>query len=228
MGEPRTDGSIKSTLIHELGHALGLAHAHQDPSSRCLEEISFETVCTTPAPKSKIVDVGRKRAEFLRRMPRRLDPIPVWQFEYDPNSVMHYVFAPRILKAGTRSSCFARPGEPVRTLSPGDIARIGLLYPKDAAQQRNFLADQLEIFRRTLKALGVSKATGERLAALVTRQLARRHPDLAQPIDISNLDLPVAEQHDLEEALAHPVPPPLPAACALRTAVPAPGPQIPN
>lgn len=220
-GKARPKGSIKITLLHEIGHALGLPHAHQDPASRCLEDISLETVCATAARKSKVADAGRKRAEFYRQMARRADPVPAWDLGYDVSSIMHYSFNARILRAGGRSSCFKPATTVPGSLSEGDKARMAILYPKDPQAQRDFLLGQLAILRQSLKALGVSRATGERIAAIVVRDLGRRHPGLATAIDLSDLDLPASEQLAVEQALAQPDPPALPAECGLPEQQPA-------
>lgn len=211
-GMDRPTASLKATLLHEIGHALGLPHAHQDAASGCIDEFRFEAICTAPPPPGsdpvQAAGLGRRRAEFFRGMPPRLDPVPAWSFGYDVRSIMHYSFRADTLKAGEQSPCWARGP---RTLSAGDRDRMAILYPRDPDAQRVFLYQQIGILRQSLKALGVSRATGERLMRVVLTDLARRHVGLVEAIDVKALDLP--EDDAAEALLARPEPPPLPAAC---------------
>lgn len=211
-GMDRPAAGLKSTLLHEIGHALGLPHAHQDSAGGCIGEFRFEAICTAPPPQgadpAQAAGLGRRRAEFFRHMPARLDPVPVWGLGYDVNSIMHYTFRASFLKSGELSPCWARAP---RTLSTGDRDRMAILYPRDPDAQRVFLYQQIGILRQSLKALGISRPTGERLMRVVLDDLARRHAGLVEAIDVRALDLP---EHDAAEALlARPEPPPLPAAC---------------
>ncbi len=141
----------------------------------------------------------------------RFDPVPVWPLPYDVHSIMHYQFLPQHLKGGVASPCYSsRP----RGLSSADAARMAILYPHgDIANQRAFLVSQIEVFRRTMKAMGLSVHTGRRLAQIAGRNLHRRHAPEGLAITVDDLGLTTDDTTELEDQFANPVPPPLPAAC---------------
>ena len=212
-GAERMREALAETMLHELGHALGLAHEHQHPASVCHEEHLLATICSSRPPAGaepgRHRDLARKQANLYRSMPRRVDPVPVLQLPYDVNSIMHYRFRARFLKGGEKSACFSsRP----RGLSDGDRRRMVLLYPVDAARQATFLREQIEVFRQTLKSLQLSQATARRLAGGLQQLLRLRHgSDVAIGVD----DLGLSEDPSVvqEELLAFPLPDPLPEAC---------------
>src|SRR5262245_17909337 len=41
-GQPAPEAPMRSTILHEFGHALGLLHEHQSPNANCDAEIDWE------------------------------------------------------------------------------------------------------------------------------------------------------------------------------------------
>ena len=39
-----SEWEMRSTVLHEFGHALGLHHAHQNPESSCEDEFDFPRI----------------------------------------------------------------------------------------------------------------------------------------------------------------------------------------
>ncbi len=137
---------------HEFGHALGLRHEHQNPSSSCDDEIDWEF---------KAPDVLRKRfgvdSRAITSQFRRLVAFGHDFSDYDPYSVMNYPLPPEIFKTpaggGQPASQCINPGR--AEISRGDLLGVAEYYSRDpaivqAATQRAFHDLQREIEKSPL------------------------------------------------------------------------------
>ena len=210
---------LVTSILHEVGHALGLPHEHQHPDSVCQQEYLYATICQLKESPGLPADVNaalqRNRVELYRMQERRHAPVAVLPFPYlplpyDVNSIMHYRVWPGFLKRGNQSPCYAPQS---RNLSKVDRLRISVLYPGETAVQREFLRGSIEVFRQTMKVMGLSRPTAARLASMLEKDMHRRHDPAGLSIRVDDLGLTEDDTSELEALFANPVPPPLPAAC---------------
>lgn len=152
----------KATVLHEIGHALGMPHEHQNPKSG----IEWN--------EHKVLDKYRREQgwsdEDIRwNILRKLLASEVEGSDWDPQSIMHYPFAPGLIR---QPSPYETTGTPANTvLSPGDIRWMRQFYPaitikatlpvnqvvplsKEAAAQSDFLFVPEESREYRLQAVG--------------------------------------------------------------------------
>ncbi|MDA8746649.1 hypothetical protein N9M66_00375 [Litoreibacter sp.] len=107
----------RTTILHEVGHALGLIHEHQNPNASLVwdrELLISEYLRLVPNWTEEDID---------RSIIRKADSIRYKHYrQFDPNSVMNYDFKPSLIISGPRISRGPR-------LSSSDIEFIERLYP---------------------------------------------------------------------------------------------------
>lgn len=115
----------KATALHEIGHALGMPHEHQNPQSGIVwnEQRVIEVFSGDPNYWSE----DQIRWNILRH----LAPAQVQGSVWDPLSIMHYPFSPGLI---TAPPPFDQDGTPENTeLSPNDEDWMRRFYPPIAA-----------------------------------------------------------------------------------------------
>ena len=122
------------TALHEIGHTLGLPHEHQNPNAGIVwnEEVVYAELAAAPNkwPRDKT----------FHNIIRKIQPDTVQGSSWDPDSIMHYPFKAKLIKAPPpyETKGISPPGG----LSPRDVSWIKTYYPDGADQLRKLLAGQ--------------------------------------------------------------------------------------
>lgn len=111
----------RATALHEIGHALGMPHEHQNPLSGIVwhEERVYETFSGDP----NYWDRPTIFHNILRKIPRA----EVEGSNWDPNSIMHYPFEPGLISAPQPYDAQGTPDNVA--LSARDIEWVRRFYP---------------------------------------------------------------------------------------------------
>lgn len=137
------DGYAKGTIIHEFGHALGFQHEHQSPAGNCEAEYDWSHIYEYMAgppnnwPKEQ-VDYNMRQATQPTLM----------MTNFDPDSVMLYVFPADFYTNGEKSPCFH--AAPNNQISRADRATINYMYPKDVELRKQRYAQNRAAFQAIL------------------------------------------------------------------------------
>lgn len=118
------------TALHEIGHAIGMPHEHQNPNAGIVwdEDAVYVSLAGPPNGWSH----EKTHANILRKLAAKDIEGSAW----DPDSIMHYPFeagliiAPDMYKNGLR---------PAGGLSPLDIAWVRKFYPPSLSATKKLL-----------------------------------------------------------------------------------------
>ena len=136
----------EDTILHEIGHAMGLPHEHQNPNSGIIwnEEAVYNQLAGSPN--------FWNRDKTFHNIIRKISPDTVLGSNWDPNSIMHYPFGPGLIAKPIEYNAGLFPEE---GLSGKDITYVKQFYPK--IDKRTFL--DLKPFHSEV----ISLANGEQI-----------------------------------------------------------------
>ncbi|MGH1417974.1 MAG: hypothetical protein ACRBCJ_03860 [Hyphomicrobiaceae bacterium] len=134
---------LRRAVLHEFGHALGLAHEHQSPFGKCEEEYNWKYIYRDSAKpplkwSKKVVDHNM----------RQLNRPGTFASEFDKDSIMLYTFPEQFFKAGKNSSCFS---EENYSISKVDRDVIAELYPADQKRRYTLYEERRKHLLETAK-----------------------------------------------------------------------------
>ncbi|MEU8039448.1 M12 family metallopeptidase [Streptosporangium sp. NPDC049078] len=125
FGWDLTGASGRGTVLHQIGHVIGMVHEHQSPYSGILwdEEAVYEDFAGPPNlwPRSRTFH------NVIRRLDESEANGPVW----DPLSVMGYRFGPGLI---LEPPCYRAGVAPPGTVSALDAAFARRWYPPPGAE----------------------------------------------------------------------------------------------
>ncbi len=111
----------RDTALHEVGHALGFPHEHQNPVAGIVWDVDAVTKEFSGPPNHW--DKDKIRHNILRK----IHPTAIEGSEWDPNSIMHYGFPAGLILRPERYQ--DEPLIPEPGLSPTDIKQVRAFYP---------------------------------------------------------------------------------------------------
>ncbi|AYN68202.1 hypothetical protein D1013_12870 [Euzebyella marina] len=113
--------SDEDTILHEIGHAMGFPHEHQNPKAGIVwdEEAVYTSLAGPPNYWS--------RDQTYHNIIRKISPDDVQGSSWDPNSIMHYPFGANMIISPEEYKDGLRPED---GLSERDIAWVKQFYPK--------------------------------------------------------------------------------------------------
>lgn len=121
FGWDLTERGGEATALHEIGHALGMPHEHQNPSSGIVWNEPAVIAAMSAPPNNWNEDTIRHN--ILRKIPRNEVEGSAW----DPASIMHYAFQPGLISAPKPYDTEGVPEN--EQLSPHDRAWMVRFYP---------------------------------------------------------------------------------------------------
>jgi hypothetical protein len=128
------------TALHEIGHALGFPHEHQNPNAGIVwdEEAVYAALAAPP----NSWDRDKTFYNIIRKLPAQ----EVRGSEWDPNSIMHYPFEAGLIKAPAQYHAGLHPAGGLSAL---DKTFAKTFYPPmkadDVKELQPFLSQQVSI-----------------------------------------------------------------------------------
>lgn len=117
----------KDTALHEIGHALGFPHEHQNPNAGIVWDVDAVNNYFSGPPNNW--DEGK----IFHNILRKISSAEVDGSNWDKDSIMHYQFGAGLIKSPSLYK--TNPLLPAAGLSTADIKEVRKFYPDNSKKK---------------------------------------------------------------------------------------------
>ena len=125
---PTWSAEDNGTIRHEIMHALGAAHEHQHPESKCKDEFNLDAFRNPPLFDPDPVKNEQAIVVNIEEITKSYTSEELKIIKYDPKSIMHYKLPARFFKNPQSATCILLSSN--NELSLADWAFLKKMYPK--------------------------------------------------------------------------------------------------